>query len=302
MLRLPGFHQVVAIAALSVSSVVSAQSLAPGNGSGSVTPALSRYGYADTADLVLAAPLVVDAAIRSATRIKGPEAAGATPGTARFYIEADVVALIRGTTAIPPRIGYLADVPLDSRGRVPKLKKLRVLLFARPVEGRPDQVQLVKPDAQRDWTPAAEAQTRAIVQAALASDAPPVVTGVGNAFHVAGSLPGEGETQIFLTTADNRPVSLSILRRPGEQPRWAVALSEIVDDAAAPPQRDTLLWYRLACTLPPALPDRSTASLAPVDATAAQDDYRFVIDRLGPCGRTGEVGGAGAAPASMPSN
>lgn len=298
MLRLPRFYQVVAIAALSVSSAAISQGTAPGNGSGSETPALSRYGYADTADLVLAAPLVADAAIRSATRIKGPEAAGATPGTARFYIEADVVALIRGTSAIPPRIGYLADIPLDARGRVPKLKKLRVLLFARPVDGRPDQVQLVKPDAQRDWTPAAEAQARAIVRASLASDAPPVVTGVGSAFHVAGSLPGEGETQIFLTTADNRPVSLSILRRPGEQPRWAVALSEIVDDAAAPPERDTLLWYRLACTLPPALSDRSTASLAPADAMAAQDDYRFVIDRLGPCGRTVS---AGAAPAASPS-
>ena len=68
---------------------------------------------------------------------------------------------------------------------------------------------------------------------------------IGNAFHVAGSLPGEGETQMFLTTADARPVSLSILRRPGEQPRWAVALAEIVDEAAGPPQRDTFLWYRL---------------------------------------------------------
>ncbi|VVT12863.1 conserved exported hypothetical protein [Sphingomonas sp. EC-HK361] len=286
MLRLPRFSQVVAIAALSVSSAAISQATAPGNGSGSAPAATSPYGYADTADLVLAAPLVVDAAIRSATRIKGPEAANVAAGSARFYVEADVTALIRGASAIPPRIGYLVDLPLDPRGRAPKLKKLRVLLFARTVDGRPDQVQLVKPDAQRDWTPAAEAQVRGIVQATLASDAPPVVTGIGNAFHVAGSLPGEGETQIFLTTADNRPVSLSILRRPGEQPRWAVALSEIVDDAAAPPARDTLLWYRLACTLPPALPDRSTASLAPGDASAAQDDYRFVLDRLGPCGRT----------------
>ena len=286
MLRLPRFYQVVAIAALSVSSAAISQATAPGNGSGSATAATSSYGYADTADLVLTAPLVVDAAIRSATRIKGPEAANAAAGSARFYVEADVAALIRGNSAIPPRIGYVVDLPLDPRGRLPKLKKLRVLLFARAVDGRPDQVQLVKPDAQRDWTPAAEAQVRGIVQATLASDAPPVVTGIGNAFHVAGSLPGEGETQIFLTTADSRPVSLSILRRPGEQPRWAVALSEIVDDAAAPPARDTLLWYRLACTLPPALPDRSTASLAPGDASAAQDDYRFVIDRLGPCGRT----------------
>ena len=33
----------------------------------------------------------------------------------------------------------------------------------------------------------------------------------GSRFHVAGSLPGEGETQIFVKTADGRPISLSIL-------------------------------------------------------------------------------------------
>ena len=33
----------------------------------------------------------------------------------------------------------------------------------------------------------------------------------------------------------------------------AISLSEIVDDSAGPPQRDTLLWYRLACALPRAL-------------------------------------------------
>ncbi|KAA5569740.1 hypothetical protein F3G50_31575, partial [Pseudomonas aeruginosa] len=79
---------------------------------------------------------------------------------------------------------------------------------------------------------------RQIARDLVAPDAPPVITGVGNAFHVPGALPGEGETQVFLTTANGAPVSLSILRRPGEQPRWAVALSEIVDEAAAPPARD----------------------------------------------------------------
>ena len=84
------------------------------------------------------------------------------------------------------------------------------------------------------------------MQEVVAPDAPPAITGLGNAFHVPGTLPGEGETQIFVQTATGAPISLSILRRPGEQRRWAVALGEVVDDAAAPPPRDTLLWYRLA--------------------------------------------------------
>src|SRR3546814_13668580 len=73
------------------------------------------------------------------------------------------------------------------------------------------------------------------------------ITEVGDAFHVPGTIPGESETQIFLRTSDQRPVSLSVLRRPGEAPKWSVSLDEMVDESSAPAGRDTLLWYRLAC-------------------------------------------------------
>ncbi len=246
-------------------------------------------GYADIADLVLSAPIIADATVRSTSKIKAAEAPNLAPGLVRLYVEVDVTALVRGADGLPPRIGYLLDVMPDSAGRVPKFKKARVLIFARPVAGAVNQVQLVAPDAQLDWTPASDARARRIAKDALASEAPPVITGVGNAFHVAGALPGEGETQIFLTTADQRPVSLSILRRPGEQPRWAVALSEIVDESAAPPAPETLLWYRMACALPPTLPERSTTSLEAADATIAREDYAFVQAALGPCGRTRKI-------------
>ena len=246
----------------------------------------ARAGYADLADQILAAPVIADAAIRSATRIKGAEAATVAPGLTRYYVEADVGALLRGSGGLPPRIGYLVDIAPGPDGRSRKLKELRVLLFARRVGGSPGQLQLVGRDGQRDWSPERDSQVRGIVEALIATDAPPTITGIGSAFHVPGALPGEGETQIFLTTADSRPVSLSVLRRPGERPRWSVALSEIVDEAAAPPLHDTLLWYRLACALPATLPDRTTATLSPTDADAAREDYRFVIEALGPCGRT----------------
>ena len=267
-----------------------------GRPSETAVPDEAQPGYADLADLVLASPVIADATIRSAARIKGAEAAGLAPGLSRFYVEADVAALIRGAAGLPPRVGYLVDVAPDARGRVPKLKKARVLIFARTVPGSPDQLQLSAPDAQLAWTPSLDARVREIGRAALAADAPPAITGVASAFHVAGSLPGEGETQLFLRTADQRPVSLSILRRPGERPRWSVALGEIVDEGAGPPARDTLLWYRLACDLPAALPAESVASLEPADAAIAREDYRFVIESLGPCGRKRAVSG-GDAPA-----
>jgi hypothetical protein len=246
---------------------------------------ISAPPYAEYADLVLASPVIVDARIRSTSRLKASDAMGVAPGHVRLYVEADVLALIRSTTPLAPRIGYVLDVTPDARGRLPKLDKARVLLFARTVPNNATLIQLVRPDAQRSWAPGADALTRRITRETLATDAPPTVTGVGNAFHTAGALPGEGETQIFLTTADNRPVSLTIDRRPGEPQHWAVSLSEIVDKSAGPPQRDTLLWYRLACALPSALPDSSVASATPEDAGIARDDYQFVVKSLGPCDR-----------------
>jgi hypothetical protein len=241
--------------------------------------------YAQIADRVVGAPAILDVRIRSATRIKGPEAANVAAGYQRFYVEADVLALIRADAPLPARVGYVVDVPLDARGRAPKLNKRRVLLFARPVAGQPTMIQLTTLDGQRDWSAELDALIRRIAREVVAPDAPPAITGLGNAFHVPGSLPGEGETQIFVQTANGAPISLSILRRPGEQKRWAVALGEIVDDAAAAPPRDTLLWYRLACGLPRALPATSLADAEPENAAAAREDYRFVLEQLGPCRR-----------------
>jgi hypothetical protein len=280
-MRLP-FH--AACSALILAAVVSNPLAALAQGAPVATD--SAIGYADAADLVLASPVILDATIRSAAKIKGAEAASAAPGTQRFYVTADIAAVLRSPGAMPPTVGYLYDAPLDANGRAPKLKKLRVLAFARTVPGDVGQVQLIGAGAQRTWSPGLDALVRRIAGEVVARDAPPVVRGVGNAFHVPGSLPGEGETQIFLATADGRPVSLSVLRRPGEEPRFAVALSEIVDDAAAAPRRDTLLWYRLACSLPRALPERSVGTLDGADAEQARTDYQFVLESLGPCGRS----------------
>lgn len=260
-----------------------------------VPPQATALPYSDYADLVLASPVILDATVRSEVRLKPAEAPGVPQNAVRLYIEADVTALIRGTGAVPPRIGYTIDVPLDARGRPPRYRKMRVLLFARGVANNQGQVQLVRSDAQRNWTPASDALTRRIVREVLAPETPPTVTGIGNAFFTAGDLPGDGETQIFLTTADNRPISLNVLRKAGQPPRWSVALSEVVDEAAPPPGRQTLLWYRLACTLPAALPDTALHGTE-ADNAIVREDYATVLNGLGACDRT--VGSVKADPAS----
>ncbi|MBS0478267.1 MAG: hypothetical protein JSR79_03090 [Proteobacteria bacterium] len=240
------------------------------------------YRYAEVAGLAIKAPVVVDGAIRAVVRIKGAEAVNVPPGYIRLYVTLDVIALIRGPGAVPPRIGYLYDAKLDLRGDPPKLKNQRVLLFARPVAGAPDQLQLISNDAQLIWSPATEATTRRIAADFAAPDSPPAVAAIGNAFHAAGALPGEGETQIFLKTSGH-PISLSIIRKQGHAPFWTVSLSEVVEDALPPPRRDTFLWYRLACGLPAEVPADILAGLDPADAVAVREDYALVQNDLGAC-------------------
>lgn len=239
--------------------------------------------YAETADRVIGAPMIIDAVVRSTAKITGAEAASVPAGMQRLYVTADVQALIRGTQTVPARIGYLVDMPMDARGRVANLRRQRVVLFARAIPNRPTDVQLIRGDSQQPWSAGLDRRVRGIVGELLAANAPPAVTGLGNAFHVPGSLPGEGETQVFVLTETGAPVSLSILRRPGEQRRWSVSLGEIVDQAAEPPPRDTLLWYRLACGLPAELPASSISADSPETAAIARDDYRFVLQSLGNC-------------------
>jgi hypothetical protein len=250
-------------------------------------PAAPSFTYADLADLGLAAPVTAHVRVAEAVALKGAQAAGVRAGLARFYVEADMVSLLRGAEGTAARVRYLVDLPRDAAGRAPKLRKgSEYIVFAQTIAGRPGELRLVAPDAQIAWTAAQADRLRAILREASGAAAPPRITGIGRAFHVPGSLPGESETQIFLQTADGRPVSLNVLRRPGQTPFWSVALSEIVDDAAEPPSPATLLWYRLACTLPPSLPAQSFAESDAEAADAIRADYRLILERLGRCERS----------------
>jgi hypothetical protein len=242
--------------------------------------------YADAADLSIGTAIVAHIRIRTAERIKPTPTIIVPSGRARFVVSADVIALIRGTGGLPPQIRYLVDVPTDAKGKPPKLKKAEMMVFAVAVPKRSGEIQLIAPDAQVAMAPGLADRVRAIILASTRPDAPPRITGVGDAFHVAGALSGQGETQIFLVADDGRPASLSIWREPGAKPRWAVSLDEIVDQAGGPPQRDSLIWYRLACFLPPALPVESVTTLDAESARIAAEDYRVVLDGLGACGRT----------------
>jgi hypothetical protein len=277
MIRIP----VLAFCCVATQLVAVQTAAQPTQNTAQAAPVLPSY--ATVANDVVGAPLIIDARIAEVTPIKSADAPNVTPGRGRVYVIADVLALIRGTNALPARISYVAEIPLNARGKLPKLKKQRVVLFARPVAARADQIQLTGLDGQFAWSPELDALVRGITKDVLAADAPPAITGLGNAFHVPGSLPGEGETQVFLQTSTGAPVSLQILRRPGEQTRWSVSLGDIVDNGAGPPKPATLLWYRLACGLPREIPAESLSAEEPANAAAAREDYALVLRDLGPC-------------------
>lgn len=240
---------------------------------------------ADLIDLADYADLVVRAKVRRQSALEPERAPGLRPGHMRFYIEAETVNLIAGATPVGEQVRYLVDLPLDARGRKPKLRKQEVILFARPVPGRPGELQLVAPDAQLLWNEQLERRTRLILEQLVAPGAAPRITGIRDALSVAGTLAGESETQIFLATENDDPAAISVVRRPNMAPVWGVSFSEIVDQAVRVPERGSLAFYRLACALPQSLPSEANLAREPADRARASDDYRYVLSQLGPCPR-----------------
>jgi hypothetical protein len=249
-------------------------------------PASASLTYADLADLADAAPMVIRVQPRKVVQVEPERARGVRAGWGRFYVEAKTEGVIAGTVPLGPQLRYLVDLPLDAKGKAPAVKKKSVVLFARTVPGRPGELQLVKPDGQLLWDPSLDARLRAILKELYASDAPHRIAGVREAIHVGGDLAGEGETQVFLITANGEPAALTVNRVPNSPPRWSISFSEVVAGNSEPPRRETLAWYRLACFLPAQLPAGANISSAAADRSAAARDYRFVMEQLGPCPRS----------------
>ncbi len=282
-MRMRNLQVVFAAILLGFSTAGSAQTLA------SLSPSLAvqadSASYADIADLVVISPLIIDTKVRSAQKVAPEQAVGVPANLQRMLVEADVLALIRGQGGVTPRVRFLLDVPKDAKGKVPTLKKQRLFLLGSTVTGRPGEIRLSRPNALIQWSTANDALVRSITEEAVQIDAPQRITGIASAFHSAGTVLGEGETQIFLKTEKDQPLSLSILSRPGQEKRWAVSTAEVIDESASAPAKFTLLWYRLACGLPRSLSSELVEAADSDNAARAQADYKFVQDSLGPCGR-----------------
>ena len=257
-----------------------------GGGGSDVAAEASPIHFADAADLVLISPIIVDVTITKSTPIDRERAPGLRPDSARILLSGTVNTLLRGAGGIPGEVQFLADVPAGAKGRAPKMKGQRIFAFARPVQGQAGVLQLVLADSIVGFSAANDALIRKATREAVAINAPPVITGIGQAFHFPGTIAGEGETQIFLDTKDGNPVSINVTSKAGGAPLWNVSLGEVVSAQARAPERDSLLWYRLSCgTLPARLPAESLASKTQSANVKADADYQYVRQALGHCPR-----------------
>lgn len=242
-------------------------------------PALATPSHADLADLTLAAPVIVRATITRSDRIADKASPGLKPGRVRLLITAAVDAAIVAPGAIPASLTWLWDAPVDARGKPPKPKGVPILawLAAPAADGA---TQLVSGMAQLPYDATTEARTRTLATEAR-SGTVPIITGVANGFRADGTVPGESESQFFLTAADGKGLTMVVTARPGEPRRIAVARGDVIDESAIVVKPETLLRYRLACFLPPRLP-----AAAGGNDPALASDWRAAITSLGPCGRT----------------
>jgi hypothetical protein len=247
-------------------------------------PAPPPPPYARAADLVGSAPAIAVVRVTRLTAIAPEQMPGVPAGKRRILVSGETMSLIRGNDVLARQMAFIMDIADSGERKLPKWKGRTLLIFGK-VEPRVDFFQLLSSAAVVPWSSASEALVRRIVADFGAPDAPPAITGVNSVFHVAGAVQGEGETQIFLDTANGAPISLSIIRRPDEQPALGVSLGELVDNSAALPAPDSPLWYRLACSLPAALPADALRGQAAPDAAAASRDYAVLLKAMPVCER-----------------
>lgn len=244
-----------------------------------VAPVKAAPSYADIADLTLAAPVIVRAKITKSEKIADKDSNGLAPGRTRLLITADVDAALVAPGSIPPTLSWLWDAPLDARGKAPKPKGQTILAWLGPPSAN-GQSRLIAGSGQMPWDFATETRVRAIATEARTGNVP-AFNGVSNGFRVDGTIPGESESQFFLTSTNGKRSTMVVITRPGEPRRVSIARGDLIDESAATVQPNTLLRYRLACYLPRELPLNAGGK-----DSALAADWKAALASLGPCGRT----------------
>lgn len=240
--------------------------------------------WTDWADLALASPVVLVGVVENVDRLSRRDAPDVPPSEVRALVRVQLQTVLKAPSVLPEAAAWLWQGTADAKGRAPIAKKTVVMAFAAPLAGgaRPEvqALQLVSRAGQQPWSAEAEAQVRAVLQAAQRPGTTGLmVTGISDGFRSEGDIPGTSESQFFLKTEGGQPVTLVVRHVPEQMPAILAGAGEMVD-RARPIQPETLLWRGLACGLPPELPP----ALADKEGLGA--DYAVALASIGPCART----------------
>ncbi len=239
--------------------------------------------YADLVELALHADLVGIVVVDEQITMPPERTPGLAPGHVRLYVEALTQSVLASPRAIGEELVFLVDLPLDARGKAPRIKKQAFLVFGDLDPSRPRDLQLLRPEAMMPTGPVIEQRVRHVLTQLAAANKPSPITGIKDVISIPGNLVGESETQIFVETEAGMPVSMNVIRRPGMAPRWGISLGDIVDPSARPPAPETLAWYHFACHLPRELPQDAFLQRERAAQAQARADYALILEDLGPC-------------------
>ncbi|MGB3797067.1 MAG: hypothetical protein WA957_12265 [Alteraurantiacibacter sp.] len=241
--------------------------------------------YADLVSMAMAADTVAIVLVEDQITFPEERAPDVPPSQVRLYIESLTQNLLAGPQAVGAQLAYVVDQRRDTDGDAPDLEGRQYLVFGDLSQTQPGALQLLSSDSMLAAGPRLEERVRRVLTQLAAADAPPSVTGLRDVISIPGNLVGESETQMFVETDTGAPVSLTVIRRPGMTPQWGVSLGELVDASAQPAERETLTWYRLACSLPSELPNDAFIQSDRASQDQARADYAYILSELGPCER-----------------
>lgn len=241
--------------------------------------------YADLVTFALESDLVAVVTVDRSIAFSQERAPNVPPARVRLYIESLTQSLLASTRGVGESMVFVTETQRDRDGDAPDWEDRNFVIFADHASSPPNAVQLVSSRAMFPAGPVIEERVRRVLRQIASADAPPAISGVRDVISIEGNLAGESETQMFVETVTGAPVSLTVLRRPGMRPQWGISLGEIVDTAAAPPERESLAWFRFACSLPAELPDEAFLQRDRESQLRAREDYAFVLRELGACER-----------------
>ncbi len=241
--------------------------------------------YADLVTYALEAELVATVQIDEAIAFSQERAPDVRPERVRLYIESLTQNLLTAPRGVGESLIFVTETDRDADGDAPDWDNRSFVIFADMSTTQPNAVQLISSRAMFPSGPVLQERVRRVLRQLAAADATPPITGVRDVISVPGNLAGESETQMFVETTTGAPVSLTVIRRPGQAPEWGVSLGEIVDVSARPPEPETLAWFRFACSLPESLSDDTFLQDDAESRRRAREDYAFVREQLGPCER-----------------